>query len=162
MRSIWFAAAAAGLAGTAAAYAAAGPRGAVIAGTILATGAVLIARGTVPPGPRRAGRRRAETAAVQATDFPGHGRISSGVSWAGTSRRHYDRITRPILVRLVGAALEERHRVDIRRQPDEARRLVGEDLWPLVDPSAPASDDSEGPGVGLATLARITDILEQL
>jgi hypothetical protein len=162
VRAVWIAAAAAGLTLLAAAYAAAGPRGAVIAGTVLATGAVLIARGVLPPGPRRAGRRRAEPAVVQATDFPGYGRISSGLGWAGTSRRHYDRIARPMLIRLLGAALEERHRVDIRRQPDAARRLVGADLWPLLDPSVAASDDSDGPGVDLATLTRIIDRLEQL
>jgi hypothetical protein len=162
MRGIWIAASAAGVILLAAAYAAAGPRGAVIAGTILATGAVLIGHGAAPPGPRRAGRRRAAQADIEASDFPGHGRISSGLGWAGTSRRHYDRIARPMLIRLLGAALEERHRVDIRRQPDVARRLVGEDLWPLLDPSAAASDDSEGPGVDLATLIRITDLLEQL
>jgi hypothetical protein len=162
MRGVWIAAVTAGLAGLAAAYAAAGPRGAVIAGMVLAVGAVLIARAAMPPGPRHAGRRRGEPAAIQATDFPGYSRISSGLSWAGSSRRHYDRIARPMLSRLLGAALEERHRLDLSRHPDAARHLVGEDLWPLLDPSVPPSDDSSAPGVDLATLARIADRLETL
>jgi hypothetical protein len=162
VRAIWVAAAIAGLAGLAAAYAAAGPRGAVIAGTILAAGTVLGARAAVPPGPRRARRRRSAPPVVEAADFPGYSRIASGLGWAGSSRRHYDHIARPMLSRLLGAALAERHRLDIRRQPDAARRLVGEDLWPQLDPSVPPSEDSSAPGVDLAALASIVDRLEQL
>ena len=51
-----------------------------------------------------------------------------------------------MLSRLLGAALQERHRLDITQQPEAARRLVGADLWPLIDPSAPPSDDSGAPG----------------
>jgi hypothetical protein len=162
MKGAWTAAAVAGLAGLAAAYAVAGPRGAVVAGTILAAGAVLAARAALPPGPRHGIRRRAAAAEVQAADFPGYRRIAGDLSWATTSRRHYDRIARPMLGRLLGAALAERHRVDVARQPDAARRLFGEDLWPLLDPARPPSDDGDAPGVDLATLARIADRLEQL
>ena len=64
--------------------------------------------------------------------------------------------------RLLGAVLEERYRLDIGRHPEQARALVGADLWPLIDPSVPPSDDTELPGVDLATLTRVVDRLEQL
>ena len=58
--------------------------------------------------------------------------------------------------------LEDRHRLDLDGAPGQARRLMGADLWPLVDPARPASDDSNAPGVDLPTLARIVTRLEEL
>src|SRR5262252_1373516 len=43
-----------------------------------------------------------------------------------------------------------------------ARDLVGDDIWPLVDPSRPPSFDSKAPGADLRALTRIVDRLEQL
>ncbi len=164
MKGAWIAAAAAGIAGLAASYAAAGFQGLVIAGTILAAVALLAARAAItPPAARRPARRRDAPSAVDTADFPAYRRIASSLSWGKKSRRHYDRATRPMLGRLLGAVLEERYRlVDMGRHPEQARRLAGADLWPLLDPSAPPSDDSDSPGVDLAGLARVVDRLEQL
>ena len=49
-----------------------------------------------------------------------------------------------------------------RINPARARDLVGDDIWPLVDPSRPPSFDSKAPGADLRTLTRIVDRLEQL
>jgi hypothetical protein len=78
------------------------------------------------------------------------------------SRRHYDYVTRPMLARLFAAMLSERHRVDAAAHPAAAARLVGDDVWPLVDPAAPRSEDSNAPGFGYDTLRRITSRLENL
>ena len=43
-----------------------------------------------------------------------------------------------------------------------ARDAMGEDLWPLLDPAPPASDDSQAPGVSPETLAAIVDRLEDV
>jgi hypothetical protein len=52
--------------------------------------------------------------------------------------------------------------VDLTRDPARARDLVGDDIWPLIDPSRPPSFDSKAPGADLRTLTRIVDRLEQL
>ena len=41
---------------------------------------------------------------------------------------------RPDLVRLAAALLAEHHDVDLTARPAEARALLGEDVWPLLDP----------------------------
>ena len=157
------AAAAAAAAGLVAAYAVAGPEGLAAVGTVLAAAAVLAARVTITPAAaQRSARRHVATSAVRAADFPAYQKIEYALGWAGASQRHYDRITRPMLSRLLGVALQERHRLDITQQPEEARRLVGADLWPLIDPSAPPSDDSDVPGPDKAALSRVIDRLEQL
>ena len=157
------AAAAAAAAGLAAAYAVAGPEGLAAAGTVLAAAAVLAGRATITPAAaQRPARRHVAASAVRAADFPAYQKIEYALGWAAASQRHYDRITRPMLSRLLGAALQERHRLDITQQPEAARRLVGADLWPLIDPSAPPSDDSGAPGPDKAGLSRVVGRLEQL
>ncbi|HTT00177.1 MAG TPA: hypothetical protein VMI33_26550 [Streptosporangiaceae bacterium] len=163
MMGAWIAAAAAAIAGLAASYAAAGSRGLVVTGTILAAAALLAARAAITPAARRRPVRRRDTPpAVGSDDFPAYARIASDLGWAQTSRRHYDRFARPMFGRLLGAVLEEQHRLDMGRHPERARTLTGTDLWPLIDPSVPPSDDTNLPGVDLATLTRVVDRLEQL
>lgn len=151
--------------GLAAAYVAGGPAGMVTAGTAVALLALLAARAALPTGEgahrfvRRHRRRRMEG---DGENFPAYRKISADLGWATTSRRHYDHGVRPLLVRLLAARLAERYGVDARARPEQARALVGADLWPLVDPSAPPSFDSGAPGVSLATLARLVSRLEEL
>ncbi len=161
MSGRWAAAliAAVGLAAAAtAAYAVTGPRGLAILGTALAIAALLAARlAIVPAAPRRPGRKHATAPGVRAEDFPAFRQIVADLGWAGASRRHYDHVTRPVFTRLLRAALEDGR---VTRQAAEAR--VGADLWPLIDPAAPLSDNSEAPGVDPATLRRVVDRLERL
>ena len=157
------AASTAGAAGLAASYSAAGQRGIIITGTVLAVLALLAIRAGSPPaaGHHRA-RRPEPRGEVAATDFPAYRQIASDVGWAGSSRRHYDWIVRPRLSRLLSSVLAERYQLDVSRRPEDARRLVGEELWPHLDSSRPPSDDGQAPGVDLPTLARIVDLLEGL
>ena len=160
MRVTWAAAviAAAGLAaaGTAA-YAVAGARGLALAGTVLAVAVLLTARlAIVPAAPHPTGRRKRQAPGVSAEDFPAFRQIVADLGWAGASLRHYDHVTRPVFTRLVGAALADRG----LSRPEAAARA--QDLWPLIDPSAPLSNDSQAPGVDAATLGRIVDRLERL
>ncbi len=161
-RALIATAAAAAAAGLAAAYAVAGPDGLVVIGTVLAAAALLAARAAITPSASRrppAAAPRRPLSGRRLSRIPAD-RVEPGLG--GASRRHYDHITRPMLGRLLGAALEERHRLDITRHPERARRLVGADLWPLIDPSAPRSDDSNAPGPDRASLRRVVDRLEQL
>ncbi|GAB3366161.1 MULTISPECIES: hypothetical protein [Amycolatopsis] len=102
----------------------------------------------------RAALRPSQTAAAPARearrpDFPGYAKLAAAVAWSGTSRHAWDCDLRPVLVRLLG--------------PDpDGRRLLGEDLWPLVDPSRARSGDRDAPGPSHQTLAAILDRLEAL
>jgi hypothetical protein len=103
-------------------------------------------------------RRRPHTAAA----YPAFLKISSDLGWATTSMWHYDHGARPLLTRVMQAALAERHRVDAAADPARARELVGEDVWPFLDPATPTSKDSRAPGPDVRTLSRIVDRLERL
>jgi len=99
---------------------------------------------------------------VQPADFPTYAKISSDLGWAPVSQWHYDHGLRPLLARLAASALAEHHRVDMATNPARAASLIGEEIWPHIDPSRPASFDSKAPGADLPTLTRIVDRLEQL
>lgn len=152
---------------TLAALAAAGYLLASSAGAVLGAAAgaallVLTARaGTphepAPPRPPRSAMHRDEAAG-----FPTYRRIREALPWASQSLRHYDAAVRPILQRSLAAVLDRRHSVDLWHEPERARALVGEDLWPLVDPNRPASFDSNARGVPTEALIRLVDRLETL
>ena len=156
-----------------------GPFGLVVAVDCLAGLGLIIALIAVPrsgsePAARRPPSTRARLpwtwlrrrldppAPVQAADFPTYAKISSDLGWAPVSQWHYDHGVRPLLVRLMTSALAEHHRIDAAKDPARARQLVGDEIWPLVDPLRPPSLDSKAPGADLRTLTRIVDILEQL
>jgi hypothetical protein len=111
--------------------------------------------GRLPPG-------RRNQPLVKPADFPTFLKISSDLGWASVSGWHYDHGTRPLLVRVMKTALAERHQFDAASDPERARRLIGEDIWPYLDPSSPPAKDSRVPGVDPRTLARIVDRLEHL
>jgi hypothetical protein len=146
-------------------YAAGKVAGLALAGTALALVGILTARTAIPSGRKKARaeaeKRRADAAASQA-DFPAFLEISSDVTWATVSQRHFDHGIRPRLARLLDARLAERHGITVAGQPERARELAGEDLWPLIDPARPLSENSNSPGVSLVKLARIVTRLEEL
>lgn len=156
-----------------------GPFGLVVAADCLAGLGLIIALIAVPRGGREQAarrppgararlrwawlRRRSDPPApVQAADFPSYAKISSDLGWAPVSQWHYDHGVRPLLARLMTSALAEHHRIDAAEDPARARELVGDEIWPLVDPLRPPSLDSKAPGADPRTLARIVDRLEQL
>jgi len=169
----------AALAALAAAFTVSGQLGLVIAADGLAALALVIALVSTPGGAperdvlrpvtawaqvawQRIWPQRAEPTGVRPSDFPAYAKISSDLGWAPVSRWHYDYGLRPLLSRLFESVLAERHRVDLTADPERARSLVGDDIWPLIDPSRPRSFDSRAPGTDLRTLTRIVDRLEQL
>ena len=160
-----------------AAFAIGGPFTLVVTAECLAALALVVALARTPAGVRergvpwdaawaraawaRLGRRRPPDE-VRFTDFPTYSKISSDLGWASVSQWHYDHGIRPLFGRLLESMLADRHRVDLARDPARARDLVGDDIWPFVDPSRPPSFDSKAPGADLRTLTRIVDRLEQL
>jgi hypothetical protein len=71
-------------------------------------------------------------------------------------------VTRPLLVRLMASRLADRHGVDLHRHPEQAKAIVGDDLWWWLDPSRPVEGSSQPPGVDAGTLTRLVERLEKL
>ena len=128
-------------------YAAAGATGLIDVASVATLGVLIVARGTVrgqkprtvPDKDRR--RDPGRRPAIRAADFPAYTTIASDLEWARMSRRHYDHTLRPRLARLA-ASLGRSSAVD------------------LGGPGHPATFDSDGPGIDLATLDRIITQLE--
>jgi hypothetical protein len=122
---------------------------------------ILAIRSQLPRGPRRPRRRRPPVPFLNA-DFPAYRRIEDTLFWAPVSARHFDHAVRPLLSRLLAAVLAERHGVDMTADSAAAKAAIGADLWPLVDPARPVSDDTRAPGVPLPTVMRFLARLEAL
>lgn len=60
------------------------------------------------------------------------------VTLADDSEERLHTVMRPRLQRLFAARLAERHSVSMYRNPQQARALVGAELWPWIDPGAAA------------------------
>jgi len=122
---------------------------------------ILAIRSQLPRGPRPPRRRRPPVPFLNA-DFPAYRRIEDTLFWAPVSARHFDHAVRPLLSRLLATVLAERHGVDMTVDPAAAQDAIGTDLWPLVDPARPVSDDTRAPGVPLPVVARFLARLEAL
>ena len=139
----------------------AGAAGLLVALSVLAvvTTAVLVL--LVPGAPLRH-RPRRPGLPVEDAPYRAYRQVAEQLSWAAVSPRHYDVVTRPLLVRLAASRLADRHRVDLHTEPARSRELLGEDVWPWVDPQQAASRDSQPPGVGQDVLSRVVERLEKL
>lgn len=129
----------------------------VAAAVIVVIVGALAARRTPAPQPRsgpdyEAGRRQ----------WSSLYQLESAVLIGTQSRHHYDLGLRPRLQRVLHALAASRCGVDLSASPGAGRDLVGEQLWPLVDPARPASRDSRPDGVDLAALERLLGRLERL
>jgi hypothetical protein len=143
------------------AYAAEGLRGLMLALTFVAVVVIVVGVSTTPGAPpRRVGGRH--PVPVAHAPYRSYREVAERLSWAHVSPRHYDHVTRPMLVQLLESRLADRHRVELRHSPDQARALVGEDVWPWLDPDRQPDRSSQPPGVDLPTLSRIVQALERL
>jgi hypothetical protein len=68
---------------------------------------------------------------------------------------------RPMLAEIAEALLARRG-VQLSRDQDEARRLLGPEAWELVRPDRPQPRDGRAPGVALHELEAVLDRLEAL
>jgi hypothetical protein len=73
----------------------------------------------------------------------------------------HDRLL-PTLREAAATRLAARRSVDLERRPDEARRILGDDVWELLRPDRPEPVDRLAPGISLVSLRRIVDSLEQI
>jgi len=145
----------------AAGYAIGGQTGLLAVVALATTVALLAARLRIPAPPPRPPAPRQEQQQPGA-GFAAYRHIEAALGQAQASRRHFDHTARPLLQRLLAVLLADRRRVDIASNPGAAREALGDELWPLLDPARPTSEDSRGPGVSEQTIARIVDRLEDL
>lgn len=69
---------------------------------------------------------------------------------------------RPTARAIAGGLLATRHGVDLDRDPQRARALLGDEVWELVRGDRPPPEDRHGPGIGRARLERVLERLEAL
>ena len=150
---------AAGVVAVAGAFAGAAGILVAVSGIVVVATVVLLVRTPAPPPPRRRSRPGPP---VENAPFRAYRQVAEQLSWAAVSRRHYDLITRPLLTALAAARLADRHRVDLHADPDAARAVVGEDVWPWIDPAPEPSRNGQPPGVGPQTLSLIFGRLEEI
>jgi hypothetical protein len=75
---------------------------------------------------------------------------------------HAHRRLLPLLRAAAAAHLSARHGLELERQPEEARALLGEDVWELLRPDRPPSEDRHGPGVPRERVAAAIERVESL
>jgi hypothetical protein len=141
-------------------YAGFGVSGLLVVLSVVAVGVLVVLVGVVAeptPRPRRPRRSRWVEA-----PYPSFEEVRQQLSWGQVSPRHFDLTTCPLLQRVLADRLAERHGVDLYRQPERARALVGEDAWPWLDPAREPSRDSQPPGVDDRTLAMLVTRLEEV
>lgn len=137
----------------------AGEAGATAAGIGLSGVALIVVRRGLPA-------RRTDNAPRTATvddlgPFHTFRSIRFTLGWAAGTRsaNRHERAVRPLLTRLAAAVLAHRHHVDLHRQPQRARALLGPELWHLVDPDRPVSGETT---VTDENIHRLVDTLEEL
>ncbi len=85
------------------------------------------------------------------------GMIGSGRHTAGDIQVR----VRPVL-REIAAALLRRRGVRLDAEPEQARALLGDELWEIVRPGRPRPRDHRAPGLELGALERFVEQLERL
>ena len=69
---------------------------------------------------------------------------------------------RPFVTELSAELLQARRGIDLRREPERARAVLGEDVWELVRPDRAAPEDRHAAGIDEPTLERMVTALERL
>lgn len=138
----------------------AGTAGLMVAAVAVSAAVLVAARARL--GTDDASPARRPSVAWELKPFAAYRRIGSLLLSSTWSGWHYDRGVRPLLQRLAAAILAERRRVDLYADPPAARALIGDELWPLIDPGRPADPQSDRGAVAHREIARLVDRLEEL
>jgi len=107
------------------------------------------------PRPKRAGMRRRQSPPVLA-------RLEdeAALAVAGAFELHHR--FAPRLRALAAGLLASRRRVSLERDPDEARRIVGDETWEVIRSDRQPPEDRLGRGVSPEALARVVASLERI
>jgi hypothetical protein len=84
------------------------------------------------------------------------------ITLGSSSAAHLDGRLLPILREAAAARLAARHKVELAGRPEAARRLLGEDVWELLRPDRPESDDTSASGLPLRRIRDVVETLERL
>ena len=152
----------------------AGEGGAVVGASLAVLVSLTFGTRYVAPGHRptlrRTWRRAPHVDPRLGEGVPTFRTVYDRLGWSEVSGRDHDDVVRPLLVELAESRLAARG-VSLSRQPDEARRLLGDEAFALVAPRedlddsghrTPSAAAGRTPGVPLARVARLIDRLEQL
>ena len=88
--------------------------------------------------------------------------IERDIVLGGAQAGHFHSRLRPLLRDVAATRLAAHHSVDLDRQPDAARRLLGDEAWAVVRPDVEKPEDLYAPGVPLARLRGVVGALEGL
>jgi hypothetical protein len=131
----------------------------VVCAVALGLGLLALRRAYPPAPPLRrtpargtAGRRPPATLARMEDE------LALGV--AGAFDLHHRLV--PRLRPIAAGLLASRRRVSLEREPEEARRILGEAAWELVRPDRLPPEDRLARGIPAAELARVVDSLERV
>jgi hypothetical protein len=69
---------------------------------------------------------------------------------------------RPVLREIAGHRLLRRYGVDLEREPERARELIGAEAWELVRPERPPPSDGLAPGPPASAVRTVVEELERI
>jgi hypothetical protein len=144
-----------------------GVRGAMLGLILLGLNELLLLRGRMhEPGTvrlRPLWLRPARRRAVGST-FPTFDPLVSEIMWSAQSRRDFDTTLRRRLTRIVEARLiaYDLDLARLARDPEQAARMLGPRLWPLVDPGRRMSGERGRGGINQRDLDRLLDDIDAI
>ena len=92
---------------------------------------------------------------------PGLDEVERAVDFGSWNQADFQHRLRPILVEVAEHRLASRRGIDMTRQPERARSVLGEVAWRLLSPE-PAGADPRGPGVPPANIRAAIEALEAI
>ena len=94
-----------------------GAAGLLVSVSLVAVSVAAVALARIPAAPV-VHRRSRPAPPVADAPFRSYRAVAEALSWADVSPRHYDLVTRPLLVQLLASRLSDRHRVDLATDPE--------------------------------------------
>jgi hypothetical protein len=86
--------------------------------------------------------------------------LVNDVQQSVASTFHLHTRLRPVLREIADHRLSMRFGVDLRREPERARELIGAEAWELVRPERPPPSDRLAPGPPVSQLSKVVEQLE--
>jgi hypothetical protein len=88
--------------------------------------------------------------------------IEARISLAKVSAFDHQSRLRPLLREIATQRLEASRHVDIDKQPDQAKQLLGAELWGELQPMSLSRDLRDSPGPTTAAIVRLVDQIESI
>ena len=106
-------------------------------------------------------RRRQQRGAIRS--WPGELlEIEARVSLAQVSAFDHQSRLRPLLREIARQSLEARRHVDVDKEPEKAKQMLGAELWEELQPMLLSRDLRDSPGPTPAAIMRLVDEIESI